>query len=294
MINIVCVIGAGNIGTKVALQAAISGYRVKVFDLYTDTLKSSQNEMFRLLTQFEHSGIVPQNSVKKYFDQITYTRDPNEAVEDVDIISESIIEDVEAKMQIWEKFGKIAPAKTIFTTNTSFLLPSMFAEISGRPNKFCALHFHDVFQFRIVDIMPHPNTDRAIIPILEDFSKTLNQVPILINKENRGYIFNNLLMAFLGTAGKLLVNEVASIEDIDKSWMINFNMSKGPFGYLDAIGLDTAWRIVHTIPDRSSQAFSKLLKTYIDAGKLGEKSGEGFYQYPASTLFHDDNTESNS
>jgi 3-hydroxybutyryl-CoA dehydrogenase len=159
------------------------------------------------------------------------------------------------------------------------MLPSQFAEISGRPEKFCALHFHDVFYSRVVDIMPHPGTDLSLVPILEDFGKSINQVPVYVQKENHGYIFNAMLLACIGAAGKLLTKGIATVEDIDKSWMVNFHMPMGPFGILDSIGLDTAWHVTHTLPDPASQAFAELLKTYIDAGKLGEKSGEGFYKY---------------
>jgi 3-hydroxybutyryl-CoA dehydrogenase len=110
--------------------------------------------------------------------------------------------------------------------------------------------------------------------------RKLNQVPVILKKENPGYIFNTMLMALLGAAGKLLTGEVASIEDIDRSWMVNFHMPMGPFGILDSIGLDTAWHVTHKMPDRASVAFAALLKKYIDEGKLGEKTGEGFYSYP--------------
>jgi len=190
------------------------------------------------------------------------------------------LENIEVKNEVWKLFGQIAPEKTIFTTNTSFLLPSMFAQISGRPEKFCSLHFHDVFYSKVVDVMPHPGTDPSLIQVLMDFGRSLEQVPVLVKKENPGYIFNSMLMAFIGAAGKLLTGEVASIEDIDRSWMVNFHMQKGPFGILDAIGLDTAWHVTSNLPDKASQAFAALLKTYIDSGKLGEKTGEGFYTYP--------------
>ena len=132
----------------------------------------------------------------------------------------------------------------------------------------------------MVDIMPHPTTDPMLIPILETLGRKLNQVPVLLKKETPGYIFNSMLMALLGAAGRLKTNDVAEIEDIDKSWMVNFNMPMGPFGILDNIGLDTAWHVVSNRTDPSSVSFAALLKTYLDKGKLGEKSGEGFYKYP--------------
>jgi 3-hydroxybutyryl-CoA dehydrogenase len=89
-----------------------------------------------------------------------------------------------------------------------------------------------------------------------------------------------MLMALLGAAGRLKTNDLAEINDIDKSWMVNFNMPAGPFGIIDNIGLDTAWHVVKERKDANSIAFATLLKSYLDQGKLGEKSGEGFYKYP--------------
>ena len=194
--------------------------------------------------------------------------------------SESVTENPSIKEKVWKQFGEIAPVKTIFTTNTSYLLPSQFATLSGRPEKFCSFHFHDVFTARVVDIMPHPGTDPNMIPLLFDFGKKLNQVPVLVKKESPGYIFNFMLMALIGAAGRLKTKEIGSIEDIDKSWMVNFNMPMGPFGILDNIGLDTAWHVTKDRDDHPSQSFAALLKTYVDQGKLGEKTGEGFYKYP--------------
>lgn len=279
-LNNVCILGAGTLGTRVALQAALSGYKVKVYDVSPKALENSKKSMIKILEQLAKNSGLEADAGLQAISSILFTNNPNDSVNDADIINESVLENVEVKNEVWKLFGQIAPEKTIFTTNTSFLLPSMFAQISGRPEKFCSLHFHDVFYSKVVDVMPHPGTDPSLIPVLMDFGRSLEQVPVLVKKENPGYIFNSMLMAFIGAAGKLLTGEVASIEDIDRSWMVNFHMQKGPFGILDAIGLDTAWHVTSNLPDKASQAFAALLKKYIDAGKLGEKTGEGFYTYP--------------
>lgn len=276
----VCILGAGTLGSRVALQSALSGYEVRIYDIHNQSLESSKEVMKKILHQLKQTAVIDEAKASAAMSRILFTLSAEEAVDDADLINESVTEDVDIKQKVWKHFGTIASEKTIFTTNTSFLLPSMFAEQSGRPEQFCAWHFHDVFFSKIVDIMPHPGTDPALIPILESFGKSLLQVPVIVRKENHGYIFNSMLMAFIGAAGKLLTGEVANIEDIDKSWMVNFHMPMGPFGILDSIGLDTAWHVTHMMPDKASQAFAKLLKTYIEAGKLGEKTGEGFYKYP--------------
>lgn len=279
-IHKICILGAGTLGSRVALQSAISGFQVSVYDIHQKSFDFGRKTMDKILRQLVKSGQLNESEVPEIFSRIRFTLDPLEAVADADFINESVTEEVDIKKKVWKQFGKIAPEKTWFTTNTSYLLPSMFAEESGRPAKFCAFHFHDVFYSRVVDIMPHPGTDPTMIPMLEELGRKLNQVPVLVKKENPGYIFNTMLMALIGAAGKLLTREVGSIEDIDRSWMVNFHMPMGPFGILDSIGLDTAWHVTHKMPDAASQAFARLLKTYIDQGKLGEKTGEGFYTYP--------------
>ncbi len=276
----ICILGAGTLGSRVALQSAISGFQVSVYDISQKALDFGRKTMEKIIRQLAKSGQLDETLIPGIFSRIQFTLDPVEAVNDAAFINESVTEEIDIKKKVWKQFGEIAPEKTWFTTNTSYLLPSMFAEESGRPAKFCAFHFHDVFYSRVVDIMPHPGTEPSMIPILEELGRKLNQVPVMVKKENPGYIFNTMLMALIGAAGKLLTREVGSIEDIDRSWMVNFHMPMGPFGILDSIGLDTAWHVTHGLKDAASQSFAALLKTYIDQGKLGEKSGEGFYKYP--------------
>jgi 3-hydroxybutyryl-CoA dehydrogenase len=272
-INNVCILGAGTLGTRIALQAALSGFQVSVYDINAEAFVASKKVMAKIL----RSLTLTDEIIAK----INFTTDPAEAVADADIISESVTEELPLKRQVWAQFSALAPTKTIFTTNTSYLLPSMLVDSVDRPALFCAFHFHDVFYSKVVDIMPHPGTSEEVVTLLADFGRALKQVPVIVRKENPGYVFNYMLMAVIGAAGKLRTKEIASIEDIDKSWMVNFHMPMGPFGILDSIGLDTAWHVTHNLEDVGSQAFAALLKTYIDAGKLGEKTGEGFYTYPA-------------
>jgi len=276
----ITIIGTGTLGSRIGLQAAISGYQVIFFDISEGVLEKARTVIDKITGQLIKAGTLIHDDKPAVLSRIHYTTDLKIALADCDFVSESVTEELSIKEKVWKQIGELAPAKTIFTTNTSYLLPSQLATISGRPEKFCAFHFHDVFYARVVDIMPHPATDPTIIPLLQELGKSLNQIPVIVKKESPGYIFNFMLMALLGAAGRLKTRDIASIEDIDRSWMVNFHMPTGPFGIIDNIGLDTAWHVVKEKDDAASQAFAKLLKEYIDEGKLGEKTGEGFYTYP--------------
>ena len=276
----ITIIGSGTLGIRIGLQAAISGYQVIFYDISEPILDQAKIVMDKIMRQLIKGNLLTEEMKAAALSRMSYTTDLNSALTDCDFISESVTEELSIKEKAWKQIGELAPAKTIFTTNTSYLLPSQLATISDRPEKFCAFHFHDVFYARVVDIMPHPTTDASLIPLLQELGKSLNQVPVIVKKESPGYIFNFMLMALLGAAGRLKTKDIASMEDIDRSWMVNFHMPTGPFGIIDNIGLDTAWHVVKERDDVPSQSFAKLLKEYIDAGKLGEKTGEGFYKYP--------------
>jgi 3-hydroxybutyryl-CoA dehydrogenase len=276
----ITIIGTGNLGTRIGLQAAISGYQVIYYDINEAAIEKAKSVIDKVIGQLIRAGTLMNEQKQAALPRISYTTDLKIALTDCDLISESVTEELSIKEKVWKQIGELAPTKTIFTTNTSYLFPSQLATISGRPEKFCAFHFHDVFYARVVDIMPHSTTDPSLILVLQELGKALNQVPVIVKKESPGYIFNFMLMALLGAAGRLKTKDIASIEDIDRSWMVNFHMPTGPFGIIDNIGLDTAWHVVKEREDAPSQAFAKLLKEYIDAGKLGEKTGEGFYKYP--------------
>jgi len=276
----VLILGSGTLGLRVGLQAAISGYDVCIYDLTDEILTSTKTIQGKLLKSLARNGIIDATTLQGVMPRISYTTDPEIAAQNTDFVNESVTEDITIKQKVWKQFGALCPQHTVFTTNTSYLLPSMFAEYSGRPERFCAFHFHDVFVANVVDIMPHSGTAQWVVDLLFDVGRKLRQTPVLIKKESPGYIFNYILMHVLTSSGSLLANEIGTIHDIDKSWMGNFKTPVGPFGMLDQIGLDTAWHVTKNLNTSDSQEFASVLKTYIDQGKLGIKTGKGFYDYP--------------
>jgi 3-hydroxybutyryl-CoA dehydrogenase len=197
---------------------------------------------------------------------------------------ESVPEDPVIKGQVFARLNELCPERTIFTTNTSELLPSMFAEATGRPDRFAALHFHMyVWESNVVDIMPHPGTSQETVDLLHAFAERIGQIPIVLTRESPGYLVNAMLNAWIGAALNLAVSEVATVEDIDRAWTVATKMIVGPFGVVDVIGVDLVWHIAESVAavtgDAQLRAQADFLKGYVDKGWLGLKSGRGFYSY---------------
>jgi 3-hydroxybutyryl-CoA dehydrogenase len=161
----------------------------------------------------------------------------------------------------------------------------MFAEATGRPAQFAALHFHQfVWESNVVDIMPHPGTSADTVVLLEAFARRIGQIPIVLKRESYGYVFNAMLGALNRAALSLAAGGVASVEDVDRAWMVVMKTRIGPFGILDIIGLETAWDITEywakALHDPELQTNADFLKNYIGQNRLGLKNGQGFYTYP--------------
>jgi 3-hydroxybutyryl-CoA dehydrogenase len=279
-INNILILGSGTLGLRIGLACALNNYKVTIYDIDEKAFASAKKIQADLLKILVKAQTYTQSQADTAFQNLHFTTNAKEAAQNADLVSESVTENIDIKKKVWQQFGALCPDKTIFTTNTSSLLPSLYADDTGRPKRFCAFHFHDVFYANVVDIMPNLQTEEWLTPLLQDFGKSIQQTPVIVKKESPAYIFNAMLIALIGAAGALVTYNIGSIEDVDRSWMGNFKMSRGPFGIIDEIGLDTAWHVTVPNKDERSKRFAALLKTYIDQGKLGRKTGEGFYKYP--------------
>ncbi len=281
----VLVVGTGTMGQKIALQCARYGYEVIAYDGFAKSLENAQERIPAYAADLVSQGLMTAAEVEPTLARITYTLNPEDGAL-ADLISESVLEDPELKGKIFAQFNAICPPHTLFTTNTSTLLPSMFAAATGRPDKFAALHFYGVWMKNLADIMPHPGTSPETLSLLMAFAKRIGQVPTLLKKEYPGYIGNTILGALNAVALKLVfVDRVASVEDVDRAFMLLEGTPYGPFGWLDSNGLDTIWHVMEsgakTSGDPGAQEFADMFKReYIDKGWLGVKSGRGFYSYP--------------
>jgi 3-hydroxybutyryl-CoA dehydrogenase len=282
----VLIVGSGTMGQQIAFQCAAHGYGVTLYDIDEAALEKATKRLAAYAENLITGGHLQRQTAEKTLAGIATTTDAVEAAGDADLISESVPEDPVLKGKVFAQFNQLCPGRTIFTTNTSLLLPSLFAEATGRPDRFLAFHFHQpTWVANVADIMPHPGTLADVVTLVRDFAVSINQIPMVLRKENHGYVFNAMGSPLNAAAIALVANGVASVHDVDRAWMGIMKMPVGPLGMLDDVGLDTAWHISQSAAATSDDPqilknAEFLKKEYLDKGWLGTKSGRGFYSYP--------------
>jgi 3-hydroxybutyryl-CoA dehydrogenase len=281
----VAVVGAGTMGQQIGFQCA--GHRIDVvlYDVAPAALESAQARIAAYSQGLVARGVITAELRDAALARITTTTDPSVAAAEADLLSEAVPEDPKLKGRVLAEFDALCPPRTIFATNTSTLLPSQFAQATGRPDHVIALHFHlPVWVANLADVMPHEGTAREVTELVLRFARQIGQVPIELRREHNGYVFNAMYSAVNREAITMAEQGVAPIEDIDRAWMLVTKWPHGPFGGLDAIGIDAAWQITdywaRELPaDLQLRRNADFLKGYIDRGELGVKSGKGFYSY---------------
>ncbi|MFA6755547.1 MAG: 3-hydroxyacyl-CoA dehydrogenase [Bacilli bacterium] len=306
----VVVAGGGVLGTQIAFQAAYCGFNVTIWLRSKGSITRTQPKLDHVRQEYidDIKKMDPKNpltfarglaDVKGYDEKkclekveaaykgIKLELDMKKAVSDADLVIESMAEDVKAKTDFYKALAPLLPEKTILVTNSSTMLPSKFAKFTGRPEKYLALHFaNEIWKNNTAEVMSQAKTDKKYYDEVVKFASDIRMVPLQLHKEKNGYILNSMLVPFLFAGLDLVATGVSDPETVDKTWVLGTGAPKGPFQIIDIVGLTTAYNIVLMyvkIPSFLApyhfKDISKLLKQYMDEGKMGVSSGEGFYKY---------------
>ena len=309
----IVVAGGGVLGSQIAYQAAYCGFDVTIWLRSESSIGRCQPKLDNLHKVYEETinkmatpegqtpstwarGIADYDSFdknkcleksEKAYKSIKLELNLAEAVKDADLIIESMAENPEEKITFYKNLANLLPEKTVIVTNSSTLLPSKFAKYTGRPNKYLSLHFaNSIWKNNTAEIMAQPKTDMKYFDEIIKFAEEIRMIPLPVKKEKSGYLLNSMLVPLLFSGMDLYVNGISDPESIDKAWTLGTGAPKGPFQILDTVGLKTAYNIVlmyvkipSFLAPYNFKGMEKMLKSYIDAGKLGMSSGEGFYKY---------------
>ncbi len=312
MKNIV-VAGGGVLGSQIAYQAAYCGFNVTIWLRSEGSIARTQPKLDRLHQVYadtirqmagpegkqpgvwacgmaDGDAFDPEACLARSdaaYQGIRLELDLAKAAADADLVIESMAENLEDKIAFYQKLSPLLPEKTIVVTNSSTLLPSKLARSVARPEKFLSLHFaNSIWKNNMTEVMGHDRTDPAVFDQVMDFAQAIRMIPLPVRKEKAGYLLNSMLVPLLFSGMDLYVTGVSDPESIDRAWTLGTGAPKGPFRILDTVGLQTAYNIVQMyvkIPSFLApyhfKDMAKMLKKYIDEGKLGQSSGEGFYRY---------------
>ena len=279
----VVVVGAGTMGSQIALQTSLSGrYEVTLVDSVPGQLERARVQNQRLLDRSVEKGRVNAEAAAEALGRIKDSNDLNSAAASADLVIEAVVEDFDAKKSVFDALGKHAKQDAILASNSSTIAISRLAGFTGRPEQCCNMHFfHPVTVMQLCEVVRGPKTSDATVETAMEFVRSIDRTPVLLQKEIWGFIVNRILFAASEEAMRLLAGGYASAEDIDVAVQKGLNWPMGPFHLLDFSGLDIFYG---AMKDRHRQGEGddapELLRKLVEEGHLGRKTGKGFFDYP--------------
>jgi 3-hydroxybutyryl-CoA dehydrogenase len=279
----VLVVGAGTMGSQIALQTALSGrYDVTLVDAVPGQLERARAQNRKLLDRSVEKGRLTKEVADQALQNVVDAADLASAAPTADLVIEAVIEDFDAKKGVFEALGKHAKKDAILASNSSTIVISRLADYAGRPERCCNMHFfHPVTVMQLCEIARGTKTDDDTVQTAMEFVRTIDRTPVLLHKEVWGFIVNRILFAASEEAMRLLEGGYASAEDIDIAVQKGLNWPMGPFHLLDFSGLDIFYG---ALSDRQRQGeggeVPAVLRKLVEAGHLGRKTGKGFFEYP--------------
>ena len=276
-------IGAGSMGAQIAQQAALNGVDVKLQDKSEDQLrKAAESNRGHVMRRVE-KGRLAQADADAALARVRTTTDLGDAVRDADFVIEAVFEDLDVKRAIFAELDRVAPADAVLASNSSTMGISKIADATMRPESCVNMHFfYPVLVMDLVEVVRGPRTSDQTVERAMTMAREMGRTPVLINKEIDGFIVNRILHAATQEAYRLLDAGIASFEDIDTAVEKGLNWPLGPFRLGDFSGLDVTYNArLHMYKSTGDERFrpSPQLEAKVKAGKLGRKTGEGWYKY---------------
>ncbi len=276
------VVGAGLMGSGIAQVAARAGLEVKIRDIDDRLVEGGLNSIEKNLEQSVARQRITEDEAKAVMARITGVVDLAQAAKEADIIIEAITENMELKKELFTQLDKLCPAETIFASNTSSLSITEMASATQRAPRFVGMHFFNpVPAMKLVEVVRGYGTSQDTVDAARELAERMGKTPIEA-KDSPGFIVNRLLVPMINEALYLLMEGVASAEDIDQALVLGANHPMGPLTLLDLIGLDTQLAVMNTLYTELGDPKYRpcpLNRKLVRARRLGRKAGKGVYDY---------------
>ncbi|HEX7004152.1 MAG TPA: 3-hydroxybutyryl-CoA dehydrogenase [Trueperaceae bacterium] len=277
----VAVMGSGTMGSGIAQSCAAAGHEVVLFDVAPAALERARRSMADSLSRLVRKEKLSQQQADETLARVSWSQDLSDFAE-AEVLVEAVFEEMEVKRSAWQQASEVVGAQALLASNTSSLSITEIAGFSGSPERFCGMHF-----FNPVPLMPLVEVVRALgtspqtIERARAFVEGIGKTPIVC-EDKPGFIVNRLLIPYMNDAVHALSEGVASAEDIDRAMKLGANMPIGPLALADLVGLDVSLAAAESLHQEFGDPkfrVAPLLRQMVRAGKLGRKSGAGFYRY---------------
>ena len=281
-IQIIAVMGAGNMGHGIAEVAALAGYDVRLRDINEEFVTNGYEQIEWSLGKLAEKDQISEEEADEALDRITPLVDLEESVADADVVIEAVPEKMTIKKEVYEEIDDYAPAETIFATNTSSLSITELSEVTDREAQFCGMHFFNPpVRMDLVEVIRGAHTDDATIDVIEALAADFGKTPVRVRKDSPGFIFNRVLVPLLNEAAWLVHEDVATMEAIDSTAKFDLGLPMGAFELTDMVGIDVALDVLEYIESVLGAAYEPcpILAEKVEAEELGQKTGKGFYDY---------------
>lgn len=279
----VCVVGAGNMGHQIALCAALAGYSVSCTDVNPEVLRKAEGFADTYLAERVAKGKLNQEAAQRARANITFTLDVEEAASAADFAIEAVFEKLDLKRQVFRELDEVCPPHAILTTNSSFIVSSRIADVTGRPSKVCNMHFFNpALVMRLVEVVKGPHVSDETATVVMEVARSMGKTPILLRKEIYGFLVNRILAAINREALYLHDTAIATYEDIDTAVVLALGHPMGPFRLMDLTGIDLAYFIsMERYQETGDPEYrpSPVIVEKFMKGEWGRKTGKGFYSY---------------
>jgi 3-hydroxybutyryl-CoA dehydrogenase len=282
-IKMIGVLGAGSMGNGIAQVAAQAGYQVVMRDIEDRFVENGLKAIGKFLAKSVEKGKMTEDQKKGVLGRIKGTT-RMEDLKDADFVIEAVFEDLELKKSIFKQLDELTRPGVILTTNTSSMSITEIAMSTKRPEKVAGMHFFNPAPLmRLVEVIRGYDTNDETIRTVMEIAKKMGKEPIEVKKDTPGFVVNRIMTPHFVEAIRMLEEGVASIEDIDKAVKLGLNYPMGPFELMDLTGVDIAHHVTEylykELNKESKWSVPTLMKSMIRAGKLGRKTGAGWYKY---------------
>lgn len=281
LVNRIAVIGSGTMGRGIAYTAALTGYEVTLQDISAEALEKAKDYILSILNQSFEKGYIKSEQKDFVLQNLKFTTALEQAVEQADLVIEAILEIMELKINTFKQIEQYAPSHAILATNTSTMSPTEIGAATKKPDRFIAMHFFNpVHKMKLIEMIRGLDTSNETVEVIKTVAERMGKETVEVN-EFPGFVTSRMNCIIGNEAMNMLMEGVASAEDIDKAVKLGLNHPMGPLEMADLVGLDSRLRnmeyLYHSLGEKYRP--SPILVKYVKSGRLGRKSGKGFYDY---------------